>query len=147
MNGSNGAERCGDSVETSRLPWKPSRRRGLLHTHSCSFHRGRTTFSHLPLGSWLRNPDSDVMLMKPGGLVLDSGSEQESGGEGSRGEEEKRTAQREAASAFRPSRPEASCWLVYTQPEPSRAEPSRAQPRPPPCPHCSGPQPRWVFLS
>lgn len=54
-----------------------------------------------------------------------------------RREEERQAAQSEAASAFRPSHPEASCWLVYTQPEPRRAEPSRAQPRPPPCPRCS----------
>lgn len=72
--------------------WKPAgchgnhAATGASCTHTvCSFHRGRTTFSHLPLGSWLRNPDSDVMLMKPGGLVLDSGSEQES----RRGEERK----------------------------------------------------------
>lgn len=66
--------------------WKPAgchgnhaaARASCTHT-VCTFHRGRTTFSHLPHGSWLRNPDSDVMLMKPGGLVLDSGSEQERG--------------------------------------------------------------------
>lgn len=108
---------------------------GASCTHTvCTSHRGRTTFSHLPLGSWLRNPDPDEMLMKPAGLVLDSGSEQ---GRGGGGEEEGWAVLSEAASAFRPSHPEASCWLVYTQPEPSRA-------RPPPCPRCSV-RPRRVF--
>lgn len=99
---------------------------GASCTHTvCASHSGRTTFSHLPLGSWLRNPDPDVMLMKPAGLVLDSGSER--GGRGVR-----RAAQSEAAAAFRPLHPEASCWLVYTQLGPSRAWPRRL-----PCPRCS----------